>query len=75
MVGVIVAKLNALKVASITSDVTQNVNFAIKSTIVLNFLEANGIEPPVDARTSEPMTAETIAEKVQAFTVRVVCHP
>ena len=75
VVGVIVAKLNALKVASITSDLAQNVNFAIKSTIVLNFLEANGIEPPVDAKTTEPMTPETIAEKVQAFTVRVVCHP
>lgn len=74
VVGVIVAKLNALKMASVTSDLAQNVNFAIKSTIALNFLEANGIEPPIDAKHIEPMTAENIAEKAQEFTVRVNCH-
>ena len=74
VVGVIVSKLNALKMASVTSDLAQNVNFAIKSTIVLNFLEANGIEPPLAVKTAEPMNSETIAEKAQEFTVRVNCH-
>ncbi|KAB7785242.1 S1C family serine protease [Methylorubrum populi] len=74
VVGVIVSKLNALKMASLTSDLAQNVNFAIKTTIALNFLEANGILAPLNTRTSDPMTADTIAERAKAFTVRVNCN-
>jgi serine protease Do len=74
VVGVIVSKLNALKMASLTSDLAQNVNFAIKSTIALNFLDANGISAPIDARTTDPMDGEAIAEKAKAFTVRINCH-
>ena len=74
VVGIIVSKLNALKLASVTSDLAQNVNFAIKTTIALNFLEANGIEGSIAARSSEPMDGGTIAEKAKAFTVRVNCR-
>lgn len=74
VVGVIVSKLNALKMASLTSDLAQNVNFAIKTTVALNFLEANGILAPLNTRSSDPMTADTIAERAKAFTVRVNCN-
>lgn len=74
VVGVIVSKLNALKMASLTSDLAQNVNFAIKTTIALNFLEANGVLVPLNARTTNPMTADTIAERAKDFTVRVNCN-
>jgi S1-C subfamily serine protease len=74
VVGIIVAKLNALKMASVTSDLPQNVNFAIKAIIAQNFLEANGIEARTDARSSSPMDAETIASKAKDFTVRINCH-
>ncbi len=39
VVGVVVSKLNALSVASATGDVPQNVNFAIKASVALAFLE------------------------------------
>ena len=74
VVGVIQSKLNALKVASVTSDLPQNVNFAIKATVVLNFLDANGISPPLDARTTDAMDGEAIAERAKAFTVRINCR-
>ena len=74
VVGVIQSKLNALKVASMISDMPQNVNFAIKSTVALNFLEANGITASLDARTAEPMDAAAIAERARDFTVRVNCE-
>lgn len=74
VVGVIVSKLNALKMASLTSDLAQNVNFAIKTTIVLNFLEANGIAAPLEARRTGAMTPDTIAERAKDFTVRINCR-
>ncbi|MGA2964318.1 MAG: serine protease [Candidatus Korobacteraceae bacterium] len=43
VVGVVVEKLNALSVAKWTGDIPQNVNFAIKGTIVQGFLEANRV--------------------------------
>jgi S1-C subfamily serine protease len=39
VVGVVVAVINVLKVASAIDDVPQNVNFAIKSSVLTNFLE------------------------------------
>jgi S1-C subfamily serine protease len=43
VVGVVVGKLDALKVASVTGDIPQNVNFAIKAGVVRTFLQANGV--------------------------------
>lgn len=74
VVGVIQSKLNALKVASVTSDLPQNVNFAIKSTVALNFLEANGITASLDARMAEPLEPAAIAERARDFTVKVDCN-
>lgn len=73
VVGVIVSKLNVLAMAKITEDVAQNVNFAIKTTIALNFLEANGVSAPIHVRTTTPMDATAIAEKAKEFTVRINC--
>ena len=44
LVGVVVEKLNALKVAKLTGDIPQNVNFAIKAEVTQLFLRANGVE-------------------------------
>ncbi len=74
VVGVIVSKLNALKMASVTSDLAQNVNFAIKSVIAQNFLEANGVEALNRARSSDAMDGATIADKAKEFTVRINCR-
>jgi len=43
VIGVVRAKLNALKVAERTSDLPQNVNYAIKSSTLLNFLQESGV--------------------------------
>jgi S1-C subfamily serine protease len=73
VVGVIVSKLNALKVAQVTSgDLPQNVNFAIKTVIALAFLEANDITAAGTASTTA-LDATQIAERAKAFTVRITC--
>ena len=74
VVGVIQSKLNALKIASVTSDLPQNVNFAIKATVALNFLEANGISPSLETRATDPLEPSALAERARDFTVRVDCH-
>lgn len=44
VVGVVTSKLNALKVALSDGDLPQNVNFAVKSSILATFLDANHIK-------------------------------
>ena len=43
LVGVVSAKLDAVKVASASGDLPQNVNFAVKSAILASFLDANRV--------------------------------
>lgn len=45
VVGVIVSKLNAQRVAQRTGDIPQNVNFAVKGSEALAFLRGNGVQP------------------------------
>src|SRR5262249_10004628 len=43
--GVVVSKLDELKIAGETQSLPQMANFAIKAAVVLNFLEARGARP------------------------------
>jgi S1-C subfamily serine protease len=72
VVGIIVSKLNALKLAQVTQDVPQNVNFAIKASLAANFLEVNNIQMQVGSN-AEPLETTEIAERAKQFTVRVIC--
>jgi hypothetical protein len=73
VIGVIVMKLNALYIAAATNDIPQNVNFAIKSNIALNFLESNNVA--ADTRAKERvLPPEAIAELAKMFTVRITCN-
>ena len=73
LMGVVVAKLNALAVARITGDIPQNVNFALKVATLASFLEAHGIGyTPADAAARElPVTQR--AERAEASSIQVAC--
>jgi S1-C subfamily serine protease len=73
VVGVIVAKLNALNVAAATKDIPQNVNFAIKSGIATNFLDSSGVSPSGAVSTRE-LAPEAIADLAKIFTVQILCN-
>ena len=74
VVAVVVSKLNALRVANVTNDIPQNVNFAIKSLIAMGFLEAANVSPALTTSTSDRFDAPQIAEKARGFTVQVRCN-
>jgi S1-C subfamily serine protease len=73
VIAVVVSKLNALRVAKVTSDIPQNINFAIKSGIAMSFLEAGNVSAAATASTSK-LDAPQIAERARAFTVQIRCH-
>ena len=72
VVGIIVSKINALRLAHVTQDVAQNINFAIKSSIAANFLEVNNIQTQIGS-IAQPLEPTEIAERAKQFTVQVTC--
>jgi len=73
VVGVVVAKLDAARAASIIGDIRQNVNFAIKGREVAAFLARNKLKPILSAG-SKRLTTEAVAAAASSFTVRIICH-
>jgi S1-C subfamily serine protease len=70
--GVVVSKLDAIKAAQVTGDIPQNINFAVKTSVVLSFLEAHGIAVTrTDAQAD--LAVADVAERARAFTVRIEC--
>lgn len=70
--GVVVAKLDALRVAELTGDIPQNVNFALHGGIARNFLDAHQVYYNSGDSTVQLSSAE-IAEIAKKFTVLVEC--
>ncbi|GGH19388.1 hypothetical protein GCM10007036_22250 [Alsobacter metallidurans] len=75
VVGVVVAKLDAVKLAAAIDDIPQNVNFAIKSGVASAFADAQGIQlerPQADAPALRPAD---LADRAKSFTGFVLCRP
>jgi S1-C subfamily serine protease len=74
LVGVVSAKLNALKLMLATNgDIPQNVNFAIKASIVTNFLDSNGVGYSTGGATQLMQPAD-LAEQAKAISVFIECE-
>jgi serine protease Do len=75
VVGVVVSKLNAARIAQMTGgDIPQNVNFAIKGTEAAAFLAAGRVpfsHTPSDGPELKP---STIGEQVNASVVFIQCY-
>jgi S1-C subfamily serine protease len=73
VIGVVVSKLNALKVAQVTGDIPQNVNFAVALPPLRAFLSANQVplEPP--EADVVPLSRQKIAEYARKFATPVIC--
>ncbi len=72
VIGVVVARLDALKLAQRTGRMPQNVNFAVAGTVARKFLDTHGIAYDV-ARSTATMSPVEIASRARRFTVSVEC--
>jgi S1-C subfamily serine protease len=73
VVGVVAAKLDALKFAKLSGgDLPENINFAIKTGAVRDFLD-NGVVPYSTAESGPELKAADIADNARAFTMLISC--
>ncbi len=74
IVGVVVSKLNAMRIAQMTGgDIPQNVNFAIKGAEAVRFLRENGVTPELAASTGADRRASEVGEVANASTLFIQC--
>jgi hypothetical protein len=71
VVGVIVSKLNAQRVAQRTGDIPQNVNFAVKGSEALDFLRRHGVTPTLAV--NPPRSAAEVGEIAHPSTLFMRC--
>lgn len=75
VVGVVVSKLNALRVAQITGDIPQNVNFAVRLEPLKALLARHGVALESGPARAPERSRQTIAEEARAFSTAVLCEP
>jgi serine protease Do len=72
VMGVVVAKLNAIRTARVTGDLPQNVNFAVGGNALRSFLDATDVNYQTSLQ-DRPLQTTAVAQQAQGFTVRVEC--
>ena len=72
VIGVVVSKLDALRVAKATGDIPQNVNFALNANVLRAFLDANDVQY-ADGMSAQPLSPTEVAGRAARFTVLIEC--
>jgi S1-C subfamily serine protease len=72
LVGVVAEKLNAIRVAKATGSIPENINFAIKTGALRDFLDNSVIRYQTSNSTSEVKTAD-IASAARSYTMLITC--
>jgi serine protease Do len=73
VIGVVVSKLDALRVAKLSDDIPQNINFAIKASTAVNFLDARGITYST-GQPGKELSIPDVAEHARSISVEVRCE-
>lgn len=73
IVGIVVSKLDTLKLAKVTGDISQNINFAINGGVAKSFLDSQSVEYETGASTKTMGSAE-IGAAAKKFTLLVECY-
>jgi len=72
VVGVVSEKLNAVRFAKVTGDIPENVNFAIKTGAVRDFLD-NSVIPYQTSDAGIEQKTTQIASDARAYTMLITC--
>src|SRR2546425_2640292 len=72
IVGVVVSKLNAMKIAKLTGDISQNINFAINGAVAKSFLDANSVEFEL-ASSAKKLESSDVGAHAKKFTLLLEC--
>ena len=73
LIGVVSSKLDFLAEIKNAGDIPQNVNFAIKASVVANFLQDNAIRFQIGEGT-QPMKGPDLADEAKALSAFIVCR-
>jgi S1-C subfamily serine protease len=73
VVGVVSAKLNALKLALQAGDLPQNVNFAVKGAMLATFLNSNNLAMKSGAVADKPLDPADLADRAKEISAFVLC--
>jgi S1-C subfamily serine protease len=74
VIGIVVQKLDALKIARITGDIPQNINFAVKGEIAQQFLKARDVPFSSVLPPSGVLSNTEIAARGMRITVLIECN-
>ncbi len=74
VVGVVVSKLAAMRIAQQTGDIPQNVNFAVKGTEAIEFLRRNNVQPRLAPSAGADKRASEVGEIAHPSTVFIQCQ-
>ena len=73
VVGVVAAKLNALKFVRATGNIPENINFAIKTGALRDFLD-NSVVPYQTAEPKGELKTTDIAGNARPYTMLISCN-
>ena len=73
MVGVVAAKLNAIKFVRATGNIPENINFAIKDAEALRDFLDNSVVPYQISDAKDELKTADIARNARAFTFLISC--
>ncbi|MCC6982485.1 MAG: trypsin-like peptidase domain-containing protein [Bauldia sp.] len=73
LVGVVTARLDDLATLGRSGSLPQNVNFAVKATLLAGLMEAAGVDPAYGGD-RPPMSMADVADIGGDLTVQVLCH-
>lgn len=74
VVGVVVSKLNAQRLARVTGDIAQNVNFAVKGAAALEFVRRAGLQPRIAPSQGPDRSTADVGEVAHRSTLFIRCE-
>jgi serine protease Do len=73
VIGIVTSKANTIAIASVTNDISQNINFAIRSSVAMDFLESAGVHPKLSSDVVA-LSPPDIASEASGFSAQVICE-